>query len=41
MDKVEINKNINLSQHFLLGELTKTSVKTADGLFSLFFFDSS
>lgn len=24
MDKVEINKNINLSQHFLLGELTKT-----------------
>ena len=31
MNKVEINKNIKLSEHFTLGELTKTSVKTADG----------
>ena len=28
---VEINKNVKLSQHFTLGELTKTSVKTKDG----------
>ncbi len=28
---VEINKNAQLSQHFTLGELCKTSVKTADG----------
>ena len=31
MNNVEINKNIKLSEHFTLGELTKTSVKTADG----------
>ena len=31
MDKVEINKNINLSQHITLGEMTVTKVKTADG----------
>ena len=31
MEKVEINKNMHLSQHFTLGEVTKTSVKTADG----------
>ncbi|MBR2775938.1 MAG: hypothetical protein IKD75_02320 [Prevotella sp.] len=30
MNKVEINKNIKLSEHFTLGELTKTSVKSAD-----------
>ena len=28
---VEINKNVKLSQHFTLGELCKTSVKTKDG----------
>ena len=28
---VEINKQIRLSQHFTLGEMTKTSVKTKDG----------
>ncbi len=28
---VEINKKLRLSQHFTLGELTKTSVKTKDG----------
>ena len=28
---VEINKQARLSQHFTLGELCKTSVKTADG----------
>ena len=28
---VEINKNAQLSQHFTLGELCKTSVKIADG----------
>ena len=27
----EINKQMKLSQHFTLGELCKTSVKTADG----------
>ena len=31
MEKVSINKNVKLSQHFTLGELCKTSVKTADG----------
>ena len=31
MNNVEINKNIHLSQHFTLGELCKTSAKTADG----------
>ena len=31
MEKVELNKDVKLSQHFLLGELCKTSVKTADG----------
>ena len=28
---VEINKDVKLSQHFTLGELCKTSVKTKDG----------
>ena len=31
MNNVEINKSIKLSEHFTLGELTVTSVKTADG----------
>ena len=31
MDKVEVNKQAKLSEHFTLGELTVTSVKTADG----------
>ena len=31
ISNVEINKQARLSQHFTLGELTKTSVKTADG----------
>jgi uncharacterized protein YcbK (DUF882 family) len=31
MNKVEINKSMHLSEHFTLGEVTKTSVKTADG----------
>ena len=31
MNNVEINKQIRLSQHFTLGEMTKTSVKTQDG----------
>ena len=31
MNNVEINKQARLSQHFTLGELCKTSVKTADG----------
>ena len=31
MNKVEINQTIKLSEHFTLGELTKTSVKTKDG----------
>ena len=30
MNNVEINKQARLSQHFTLGELCKTSVKTAD-----------
>ena len=31
MNNVEINKQAKLSQHFTLGELCKTSVRTADG----------
>ena len=31
MNNVEINKQARLSQHFTLGEMTKTSAKTADG----------
>ena len=31
MKNVELNKQMKLSQHFSLGELTKTSAKTADG----------
>ena len=31
MKEVSINKNMHLSEHFQLGEVTKTSVKTADG----------
>ena len=31
ISNVEINKQMKLSQHFTLGELCKTSVKTADG----------
>ena len=31
MMNAEINKQMKLSQHFTLGELCKTSVKTADG----------
>jgi uncharacterized protein YcbK (DUF882 family) len=31
MNNVTINKQARLSQHFTLGELCKTSVKTADG----------
>ena len=31
MSIVEINKQMKLSQHFTLGEMTKTSHKTADG----------
>jgi uncharacterized protein YcbK (DUF882 family) len=31
MKNVEINKNVKLSQHFTLAEMTKTSVKTKDG----------
>ena len=31
MEKVEMNKSMHLSEHFTLGEVTKTSVKTADG----------
>ena len=30
MQNVEINKSIKLSEHFTLGELTVTNVKTAD-----------
>ena len=29
MEKVELNKTMHLSEHFTLGEVTKTSVKTA------------
>ena len=31
MNEVEINKNARLSEHFTLGEMCKTSTKTADG----------
>ena len=31
MEKVELNKDIKLSPHFTLGELTKTKYVTADG----------
>ena len=31
MNNVEINKSIKLSEHFSLGEMTVTKVKTADG----------
>ena len=31
MEKVEINKKMKLSEHFVLGELTKTKHVTADG----------
>ena len=31
MKQVEINKSIRLSEHFTLGEVTKTSHQTADG----------
>ena len=31
MKEVSINKDTHLSEHFTLGEVTKTSVKTADG----------
>ena len=31
MNKVSINKDMHLSEHITLGEVTKTSVKTADG----------
>ena len=31
MEKVSINKDMHLSQHFTLGEVTKTSHETADG----------
>ena len=31
MNNVEINKQAKLYQHFTLGELCKTSVRTADG----------
>ena len=31
ISNVEINKDVKLSQHFTLGELCKTSVKTKDG----------
>ena len=31
MEKVEINKNMKLSEHFTLGEMCKTKHVTADG----------
>mgnify|MGYP002627000621 CR=1 FL=1 len=31
MEQVTINKQVKLSEHFTLGELCKTSAKTADG----------
>ena len=31
MEQVSINKQMKLSEHFVLGELTKTKYKTADG----------
>ena len=30
MEKVELNKDMKLSEHFTLGEVTKTSIKTED-----------
>ena len=30
MQEVSMNKNMKLSEHFTLGELTKTSYKTED-----------
>ena len=32
MEKVEINKNMKLSEHFTLGEMCKTKHVTADGI---------
>ena len=31
MKEVSMNKDMKLSEHFTLGELTKTSYKTEDG----------
>ena len=31
MEKVEMNKTMHLSEHYTLGEVTKTQFKTADG----------
>ena len=31
METVEMNKSMHLSEHYTLGEVTKTSVKTTDG----------
>ena len=31
MEQVSMNKDLKLSEHFTLGELTKTSLKTEDG----------
>ena len=31
MENVEINQTMKLSEHYTLGEMTKTSVKTKDG----------
>ena len=31
MDKVEVNKQMKLSEHIELGEMTVTKVKTKDG----------
>lgn len=31
MNAVSINKSMKLTEHFTLGEMTKTSHKTADG----------
>ncbi len=33
MEKVEMNKDMKLSEHFSLGELTKTNYETKDGNF--------
>ena len=30
MEKVELNKDMKLSEHFSLGEVTKTSIKTEE-----------
>ena len=30
MEKVELNKDMKLSEHFTLGEVTKTSYKTEE-----------